>query len=628
MIPDNVVEEVRIRADLVEVVGEQVSLKRSGKEFKGLCPFHQEKTPSFYVVPQKGFYKCFGCGESGDVFTFLMKKGGLTFTDAVRALAGRVGVEVPEEREQEGDDPRKPLFEAVAFAADLYRRALWEDAGAEEARGYLERRGISREMAERFELGWAADDFQGLRAAAHRHGMEDPVLLAAGLIKESERGGDPYDRFRARLMFPVADVGGRTVAFGGRILKADPKAPKYLNSPECEIFHKGRMLYGLSWSRHAIRREGAALVVEGYMDYIALAGRGVEHVVAGLGTAMTEEQADLVGRYTGKAYLLYDSDAAGLRATFKSADALLRAGVHPLVVTLPVGEDPDSLVREGGAEALRPHLDAALPVLERKIAMLEEHGFLDDSEGRRRALDKLLPTVRAVSDPVLQDIYIAQTAKRLDLQPETVRAEAAARARTPSAPTPGSGRARPHPHEPRPRTPAMAMPTHPAERMLLMVLLQDPMRTGPVLAEVGAGDFADPLNAEVFSALAAAWQSVTSSHLADDPLEAIRSALAAAPLGPAAAERLEALATNPADLGPPERVLADTVGTIKLSRLNREVRSVAERIGATADATEMAALRLRHNALLAERRALAGTARIGLKTRRDARTRPPPETPE
>ena len=473
MIPDAIVDEVRARADIVEIVGEHVSLKRAGKDFRALCPFHHEKTPSFYVVPAKGFYKCFGCGEAGDVFTFLMKRSGCSFQDAVRELAAKVGVEVPDERRQEGEEPHRKLYEAVAFAAEFFQERLWEEGAGERARRYLAGRGIAEDAARRFGLGYAPEEWRALREAAQRHEVGNDVLLAAGLVKQSEHAEEAYDRFRDRLIFPIAELGGRVVGFGGRLLRPAENAPKYLNSPETPIYHKGELLYGLNWSRGAIRREGAALVVEGYMDYVSLAARGLEHVVAGLGTAMTVEQANLLARYSGKALLLYDSDQAGLRASFRSADALLRAGVHPLLVTLPQGEDPDSLVRQGGAEALRPHLAAAADVLERKLAMLEERGSFHDVDGVRRALDRLLPTLRAVIDPALRDIYISRVAERTGVRRETLERQAAQ-----PGPTVVRGAAsaevRSRPRLAPGRTPARD--AFASERLLIKLLLGDPER--------------------------------------------------------------------------------------------------------------------------------------------------------
>ncbi|HSJ14037.1 MAG TPA: DNA primase [Longimicrobiales bacterium] len=498
MIPESIVDEIRARADIVEVIGEQISLKRAGKDFRALCPFHHEKTPSFYVVPAKGFYKCFGCGEAGDVFSFLMKRTGVTFQEAVRELGGKYGVDVPDLRREEGEEPHRRLYEAIAFAAEHFRERLWEAQPGERARRYLEGRGISREVAERFGLGYALDDWRVLREAAHRHGIDDAVLLEAGLIKESERSEEPYDRFRDRLIFPIAELGGRVVAFGGRVLRPTENAPKYLNSPETPIYHKGQLLYGLNWSKGAIRREGAALVVEGYMDYVSLAARGVEHVVAALGTAMTVEQANLLARYAGKALLLYDSDTAGLKATFRTGDALLRAGVHPLVVTLPAGEDPDSIARRGGAEALRPLLAGAADVVECKIRILEERGLLSDIEGVRRALDRLLPTIRATVDPALRDIYVSRISERTGVRRETLEREATERRAEPR-PDAGPRVARRGPAALEPRLSGIA-----AERLLLRLMIRDPANMVPAaLAAVGSSNLHDPRHRAIFDALAA-----------------------------------------------------------------------------------------------------------------------------
>src|SRR5688500_11391151 len=295
------VEEVRARADIVDVIGEFVPLKKSGREYKANCPFHEERTPSFYVVPAKGFYKCFGCGESGDVFSFVMKRLGMDFVDAVKYVAARSGVEI-REVSRGGDapeDPFRPHYEANAFAREFFRRMLLDPAIGSDARDYLAHRGIDEATAERFGLGYAPDEWRALRDAAAKHGMSDALLVEVGLLTTSERAPEPYDRSRQRIMFPIEDPSGRVVAFGGRILgsggsRSTGKEPaKYVNTSETPIYHKGQVLYGLGWAKHAIRREGAALVVEGYMDTVSLAAAGFENVVAPLGTSFTDSQAQL-----------------------------------------------------------------------------------------------------------------------------------------------------------------------------------------------------------------------------------------------------------------------------------------------------------------------------------------------
>jgi DNA primase len=498
MIPERVVDEVRVRADVVDIIGQHVQLKRAGKQFVGLCPFHHEKTPSFYVTPAKNFYKCFGCGEAGDAFTFLMKRDGLSFQDAVRHVAGRVGVDVPEQDVRPEDDPHRALYEAIAFAADFYQEQLWNSTTGERARVYLEKRELSREMAERFGVGYAPASWQGLRDAARRHGISDDVLLGAGLVKESERSDEPYDRLRDRLIFPIADLSGRWIGFGGRVIgRAQDNVPKYLNSPETAIYHKGKTLYGLNWSRNAIRRERAALLVEGYMDYVSLVARGVDNVVAGLGTALTQEQAQLLARYTKQALLLYDSDLAGLKATFRTGDELLSAGIEPLVVTLPEGEDPDSVVRTGGSNALNVHLAKAVDVLDRKLQILEERKFFEDIEGVRRALDRLLPTLRAAADPALKDIYVDRVAKRTGVRRETLEAEL-----TSDRPVARGVEQRRYQRRSADRAPAPNNdPLRSEERLLLLLMLRDPARIEQTSAVVSADELDTPEYRELFEAL-------------------------------------------------------------------------------------------------------------------------------
>lgn len=584
MIADAIVDEVRDRADIVELIGEHLPLQRAGKDFKALCPFHQEKTPSFYVVPAKGFYNCFGCGESGDVFAFFIKRLGLTFPDAVRHVAVRVGVEIPESGPvRREDEEHRALYEAVAFAADLYRTRLGEEAGAR-ARRYLTERGIGAELVERCGLGYAPDEWRALRDAAHRHGIEDEVLLAAGLIKESERAEEPYDRLRNRVVFPIAEQRGRVVAFGGRILgRSTDGAPKYLNSPETPIYRKGHVLYGLDRARAAIRREQAALVVEGYMDAIALAACGLEHVVAPLGTAMTAEQATLLARNTRRALLLYDSDAAGLRATFRSADALLRAGVHPLVVTLPAGDDPDSLVRRGGAEALRPFLDGAVDVLEHKLEILHARGYFEDSDRRRKALDGVLPTLRAAADSALRDIYVARVAERTGVRRRTLEREVEAgmgaverrprRGRTGSGPVPPSR-----------ATARKAVDRLAAERTLLLLLLRDADRIGKAAEALGPDDFSDPVHRELFQALVARAAALVGETDAQPPTAETLG------LGGPAAERLAGLLSDPQELSQGDRIYAELVGDIRARRLFYRLDELTARMSVARTEQEEAAI--------------------------------------
>jgi DNA primase len=377
------------------------------------------------VDPVRGIFKCFVCGEGGDVFSFLMKHLGLDFPTAVRQVAARVGIEVPEDSERR-EDPFAHLREVTAFAEEWFRSMLLDPEIGGRARAYLTSRGVDPDDAEEYGLGYAPEGWRRLRDAAHSRGIGDEDLLEAGLLATSDRADEPYDRFRNRVMFSIRDLRDRPIAFGGRVLAdGDEHAPKYINSPETPIFHKSRTLYGLNRARHAIRREEHSLVTEGFMDALSLQLGGFPTAVAPLGTALTSEQADLLKRYSSRVYMLYDSDSAGLRATFRAGDVLLAAGCHPMVVSFPEGEDPDSLLRSKGPDALREYIGDAVDVLERKLQILERQGYLDSIEGKRRAVDGLLSTLRSVRDPALLDIYLARAAERTGVRRDTLVSEVA-----------------------------------------------------------------------------------------------------------------------------------------------------------------------------------------------------------
>jgi DNA primase len=569
MIPDHQVAEVRDRADIVDIIGEFVSLKKAGKEYKARCPFHDEKTPSFCVVPDKGFYKCFGCGESGDVFRFLMKKNGLDFVEAVRHVAARTGVELQEVQGRAApEDPNRPLFELNAYARAFYRSCLEDPEGGRHARDYLTARGVDAESAERFGLGYAPDSWRALSDAAKRHGFDEALLLEAGLLSTSERAKEPFDTFRDRVIFPIEDVTGRTVAFGARVLGKGEGGPKYLNSPETPVYHKGQTCYGLSWAKHHIRKESSVLLVEGYMDVVTLAASGVANVVAPLGTSVTDEQAGLLARYTNRVFLLFDSDAAGLKATFRAGDTLLRAGMHPAVVTLPPGEDPDTLVRQQGAAGLRHYLEQAVDVLERKLRMLDEHDYFADIDKTRQALDKLLPTLRAAADPALRDIYVSRVAGRTGVRRETLEAEMLRRSPRPLRTAGGNGA---------PVTRASRPPVRPArtsvmgaERTLLLLMIKSRDFIERVGEQVGPEDFADPAFRAIFEAL-----------LADPELRAAPPAM-----DPVAAKRLEELLSGSEELAHPGRVLDETLVRLRLEALMRQGEELERLIEGAPDVQE------------------------------------------
>lgn len=414
-IPEEIIEQVRDAADLVGVIGEHVELRRTGADYRGPCPFHGGTHRNFAVIPKKQMYYCFVCHEGGDVFTFFMKRLGMDYPTAVRDVARRVGITIPE-RGPAGPDPREPLYSAVGVAHEWYQEQLRDAADAAAARKYIEGRSLDLENMLPYGLGWAGEGAAFL-AAMRKLGIADDTLVGAGLAVRKD-DGEVRARFWQRLLFPIHDLRGRVVGFGGRRL--DDGEPKYLNSPESEIFHKGRLLYNLHAAKHAIRRAEQAIVVEGYFDVLRLLECGMEHVVAPLGTGFTAEQAQLLKRVTQRVVLLFDSDAAGLRATFRTADELLRAGLRVTVATMPEGEDPDTLAQRGGAKAVEKVLRDAIDVFERKLQLLERKGWLASLAGRRKALDRLLPTLKATADPITRDLYLGRVTETLGVSRESV----------------------------------------------------------------------------------------------------------------------------------------------------------------------------------------------------------------
>jgi len=498
MIPDEIIEQVRDAADLVEIIGESVQLKRTGADYRGACPFHGGAHRNFAVIPKKGLYYCFVCHEGGDVFTWLMKRQGLDYPSAVREVARKVGVVIPESGPRQGPDPREPLFQAVALAQDFFAQRLHEDAGASAARDYLAGRDISMEQAGEWGLGFAPRGGEFL-AEMGRLGVASPVLLEAGLASQRD-DGRVVSRFRGRLLFPIHDLRGRAVGFGGRLL--GPGEPKYLNSPDSPVFKKGSLLYHLHLAKGAIRKEETAIVVEGYFDVLRLALAGIENVVAPLGTALTSDQAAILRRFAKSVVLVYDSDRAGLRATFRAGDECLRHGLRVRVATLPEGEDPDTLVRGGGARAMQRLLHDAMDLLERKLQLLESRGWFGDVARRRDALDRILPTLRAAADPMVRDLYLGRVAEQVGVSRETLERELRTRPPEPPVPiagaTAGPGRAGPSPAAPeRPRR----QQGWRIEQALLRVMVASPPWRTRAAGEFTPDDFDVPAYRAVFLAL-------------------------------------------------------------------------------------------------------------------------------
>jgi len=563
MIPDDVVDRVRVEADPVAIIGEFVKLKRVGSSFRGPCPFHHGKGDNFSISPRGG-YKCFVCGETGDVFTFVQKQVGLDFVESVKWVGAKVGIEVRDvQRVREERDPREPLYEVLAAAAEYFQQQLWDAPDAEPARQYLAQRALGDAVARQVGLGWASRDPIALRDHLRALGHDDARQLEAGLLVVREGETEPRPRFRGRLIFPIHDVQGRAIAFGGRVIGQGE--PKYLNSPETPVFQKGRTLYGLHRAKHAIRKEERVLVVEGYFDAVRVAASGIECVVAPLGTALTDEQAKLMRRYTGTAYLLYDSDKAGLKATFRSGDELLRQGMRVLVVTLPNGEDPDSFARAKGRDGLEAQLAAAIDLFERKVQILERGGWFADLRRKRLAIDRLIPTIRAASDPLTRDLYLGRASEAAGIDRELLAREVAAVTDRPrrygsavaeaepeggpaSARAPSPGRARAE------RRHASSQRTSLAERELVRTLVHFPQYVDEVAERLGAEDFHNAVLRRIFGAVLAAGAESGPAEWAEA-------------LGPAEVAELEALLAQQGGLEHPAAIVQSSVARLGQGRL-------------------------------------------------------------
>jgi DNA primase len=625
-----VLDEIRARVDLVELVGQAVALKRAGANWKGLCPFHQEKTPSFTVHPVKGIFHCFGCGRGGDAFTFLRLHERLDFPEAVRALAERVGVALPEERPAAGDGGRLEALRLIlARAAQFYAEAL-QGPGGQRARQYLEGRGVDPEVARRFGLGWAPEGWDHLLGFMRVQGLPTPapledLLVEAGLVLPRQTGPGHYDRFRGRLIFPIRDPQGRPVAFGGRALGGED--PKYLNSPETALYSKGQTLYALDLARPAIRERGRAVVVEGYLDCLIAHQHGFTETVAALGTAFTPAQLGLLRRHAEEVITVFDADAAGRKASARAEEMLedlmdlsavgwsvgggergfTRSGYFALkVATLPAGHDPDSLLRAEGADAFRSRLAEARSILSFVLAQALEDEDLSTERGRGMAHARAALLLSKVGSAEEATALARQAARRLGVDPTQLWIE--------SRQLQGS-RARQGRLGPAPVAAAPAEPPAPrlAERDLVALLLHAPAAREALLPLLADEDLSHPGFRRILGALREAPGAAPESLL--DALE-----------GPGEQGLLAALLVEEPRWADPEHHLGELVRRYEIRRRKRHIRDLAHAI-VQAQATGDPAL----PGLQAELASLQGEARAVRElalTPTPRRSRPwPPASP-
>ncbi len=484
-------------SDIISLVSEYIPLKRAGKDFKALCPFHNEKTPSFYVSPSKQIYKCFGCGEGGNVFGWVMAMENVSFGEAVRLLAERAGIKVEESRsrDESGVDKEK-LYKANEWAAKEYAKHLWEGDRGALAREYLAKRGLSEEVAKRFSLGFAPpawDTLIGVVGGRGKAAVE--ILRQAGLVSTGA-GGELYDRFRGRLMFPIWDIRGRHVAFGGRTIGEE--TPKYLNSPETPVFSKGISLYGVHLAKQVALKSREVFVMEGYTDVLAAFQSGVENAVATLGTALTAGHVRLLRRLADRVYLVYDADFAGEKASDRGLDIFLEEEVEAYVLALPEGLDPCDFLLKHGAEEFLARKAGARELFDYKVELASKRHDLSTVAGQSRALDEILSTVAKVPTAARQELYVARNVLLRDLAERLGVSEGSLRDRLKKLRPSRSGAVS------APARDRLKLPL--AEKWLVETLLARPHLVERAAGRVAAEDFSDPGLAAILGAVYAAFR--------------------------------------------------------------------------------------------------------------------------
>ncbi len=419
--PQEFIEQVRSANDIVSVIGEYVSLKKKGRNYFGLCPFHAEKTPSFSVNAEKQIFHCFGCGEGGNVVSFLMTHDKLGFVEAIKLLARRANIRLPQkEYDRKNLELLDRLYYANQMAASYFIWNLNRSAEGKIALKYLDKRKVSKDAIKEFQLGLATDEWDGLIRFCTSKGVETDTLLAAGLIIERSDRKGYYDRFKNRLVFPIFNLSSKMVAFAGRILD-EKDSPKYMNSPETPIYQKGKLLYGLNFSKEKIRESQKAIIVEGYFDFLSLYQNGIQNIVASCGTAFTPDQARLLSRFAEEAILLFDSDGAGQRAVLRSVDLLYDAGLEVKVAVLPAGYDPDKYINTHGSEKLKELIFKSISYVKFKTGLLEDKFSKLNLNEQEKVLLDFTRTGLKINDGVKRELFLKQVADQLGIGEEIIR---------------------------------------------------------------------------------------------------------------------------------------------------------------------------------------------------------------
>ncbi|MCE2432432.1 MAG: DNA primase [Candidatus Latescibacteria bacterium] len=584
-IPETVIDQVRLSIDIVDVVGDHVALTRRGKSFVGLCPFHDDSTPSLNVSQEKQIYKCFACGAGGNSFTFLRDIENISFIEAVRQLADRAGIALPDAKPADPDQQEvfDQLYRANELAVKYFHHLLTQDEKAADAMAYLENRGINRDIIDAFSIGYAPDQWDGFLQVATRRGFSPQILERAGLVSQRQTGGGFYDRFRNRITFPIHAATGRPVAFGARALDPNEQA-KYINSPETPVYNKSAILYGLWRDRDAIRDAGTALVVEGYMDLIALAQYGIENAVASSGTALTTDQARLLRRYAPKTILIFDGDTAGATAAMRGIGSLFEVGLEVRVVTLPEDHDPDSYVRAHGPDGLLRLTENAAPAIDFLMEQFEQRDDLSTIDGKTRTAHALAELIGRIKDNALKQFLIKDIAEKIGIDEETlIRIAQTQRRSTRSQ----NGQPEPESYDTRPRS----------ERELLTFLMQHPETADTVLQQISPDNFTNSAYRQIATMIAQnrqQKQSIEAAHLIDqcndDRLSRILTDLS-----------LDTDIANP-NINIPIR---DYIHKFQLKSLESEIELIEKQLRQPLSSDDLRATLEKHRHLTAQRKAMA-----------------------
>jgi len=554
-IPDHIIDEIRDRTDIVTVISDHVVLKKVGKNFKGLCPFHSEKTPSFSVSPEKRIYHCFGCGVGGNVFKFLMEIQSISFPEVLKVMAERAGIPLPRNSSDHSTDPghkeRESLRKLNEAATRYFQSLLKNPEGGLSARNYLTSRHFDAETLERYRIGWAAPTWKGLLThVQQKSSVTQEQLLKSGLIIQKEDSSTVYDRFRGRVIFPIKDLHSNIIGFGGRSINEEDQ-PKYLNSPETLLYQKSETLFGMDQAKQAIRKENQVILVEGYFDQMRAVQHGIEYAVATCGTALTAKQASMLRNHAETAILIFDSDSAGRSAAEKGFDILLEHGMNVKIVVLPEGQDPDSFIQEQGAESFLEKVRNAKPFMESYIDALVRESPGQTPADKVKMANQILPLLAKIKNTVERSAWLEKFTSKTNIDDRTFLKELS-KALTQNQPRLAE-------------TKSELAPLLNLEKHLVHLILSDKETAQTILLEVDPEDFSDPVLKDIVQ---------TCKQKIDKDEDLKIDQLLDKTEDPETRNILSRLGLESVEFESPERTVKDCVGKLKNIRLKSKIKDL------------------------------------------------------